>query len=562
MAEIASRTRILVVDDSAPIRTLLCRVVEKRGFEAIPAGDGLEAVEICQRQLPDLILMDMLMPGMDGFEATRRIREIAGKTWIPILLVSSLDDDKEKVKVLEAGGDDFLSKPVNTFILDAKISSFLRIANMQSELSRYRAYSENERHLAAHMMNHIVPRRTDPPGTMRWELSAERISGDIMLSAISPTGVQLSMLADSTGHGLVAAICLQPAVTIFLAMAEKGFSVSAIAAEMNHRLHEQLPTGQFLAATIVSIDPAQEFIQVWNGGMPAVWLLDPAGQRVHSIEAHAPPLGVFSEVEFDSTCHIYPCRDPVWLMMCSDGLLEAENALGESFGEDKLLAAFAGVSPDFGFARAMSEVVRHIGGEDARAHDDISIALIQAPLLENNARQSGTRPEAALDAWGGELTWDFTIRLGPSQLRSLEVQPMVSSWLTPLHLPADRINEVLTVITELFNNALDHGVLGLDSRLKGSAESFLQYYAMRQERLSNLAEGAIQITIGRYLDQGSPMLKIYFSDSGNGFQLSDSRTCHQDAGRHHGRGMALIHEICESVNYRGTGNEVTACYRL
>ena len=117
------RTRILIVDDEPAIRKLLRANLEKNGFEAMSAGDGAEALKLVEREAPDLVVLDIIMPRMDGFETCRRLREWST---IPIIMLSAKDEEQDKVKCLEIGADDYITKPFGSGELVARINAVLR----------------------------------------------------------------------------------------------------------------------------------------------------------------------------------------------------------------------------------------------------------------------------------------------------------------------------------------------------------------------------------------------------------------------------------------------------
>src|SRR5690625_5442789 len=117
---------ILVADDTQTDRLILTSIVESEGHRVLSARDGLEELELYERERPDLVLLDVLMPRLTGLGAARKINTLAGEELVPIIFLTSLTDTESLVQCLDAGGDDFLSKPYNRVILQAKIKSFYR----------------------------------------------------------------------------------------------------------------------------------------------------------------------------------------------------------------------------------------------------------------------------------------------------------------------------------------------------------------------------------------------------------------------------------------------------
>ena len=123
---------VLIAEDSAADRLLLSGIVRRQGHAVLLAANGAEAVELYRQACPHLVLMDALMPVMDGFDAARQIKQLAGETLVPIIFLTSLSEDEGLARCLEAGGDDFLAKPYNQVVLAAKIKAMDRLRRLQA----------------------------------------------------------------------------------------------------------------------------------------------------------------------------------------------------------------------------------------------------------------------------------------------------------------------------------------------------------------------------------------------------------------------------------------------
>ena len=138
---------ILVVDDTAANRRILKIFLDRLGFNVVLAEDGAEAVDQFAAAQPDMILMDVMMPVMDGYEATRCIKSMCGERWVPVVFLSALDKEESLVAGLDAGGDDYLAKPVSFVVLEAKLRSLVRTLDLQRALAatrrRAQAISDN-----------------------------------------------------------------------------------------------------------------------------------------------------------------------------------------------------------------------------------------------------------------------------------------------------------------------------------------------------------------------------------------------------------------------------------
>src|SRR5580693_3690359 len=126
--------RVLVVDDVELNVKLLEAKLSSEYFQVIPAFNGPTALELADRELPDIILLDVMMPRMDGFEVCRRLKASPRTTDIPVVMVTALSDIADRLRGLEAGADDFLTKPVNDIALFARVRSLVRLKRMMEEL--------------------------------------------------------------------------------------------------------------------------------------------------------------------------------------------------------------------------------------------------------------------------------------------------------------------------------------------------------------------------------------------------------------------------------------------
>jgi len=119
--------RILVVDDVPDNLDILQMRLENQGYEVVTAGDGVEALEKVRELQPDLVLLDIMMPRMDGIEAVKRLKADTALPFIPVILVTARADAKDVVAGLASGGDDYMTKPVDHAALSARVRSMLRI---------------------------------------------------------------------------------------------------------------------------------------------------------------------------------------------------------------------------------------------------------------------------------------------------------------------------------------------------------------------------------------------------------------------------------------------------
>lgn len=158
MSEKTGQARILVVDDDFRNMELLHTYLGSIGYEVMTASNGLQALEIVTAQPPDLILLDVMMPGLDGLEVCARLKAKEETRLIPIVMVTALRETKDKIKAMEVGADDFLSKPFNIYELATRVKSLLRIKRLYDELEQKNAllYNVLNRYMSAEVSAQIL----------------------------------------------------------------------------------------------------------------------------------------------------------------------------------------------------------------------------------------------------------------------------------------------------------------------------------------------------------------------------------------------------------------------
>jgi CheY-like chemotaxis protein/anti-sigma regulatory factor (Ser/Thr protein kinase) len=558
---------ILVVDDTELNLALISTFISRLGHTAMLARNGQEAVDLYLESSPDMILMDVMMPVMDGYQATAEIRKLAGNKWVPVIFLSAKAQDSDLVKGLQAGGDDYLTKPINLQILQAKIKAMQRIAVMQRELAekaeqlaRYHEENEREQNLAKHLLERIIQaHKPNDPMVERLVLPATRFSGDIIATEFTPDHILHVILADSAGHGLSAALNVLPVVEVFYGMTKKGYSLSTIVRELNSKIKQLMPTERFVAAALAAINFSERTIEIWNGGMPTAYFVGDQGEIKREWRASHPPMGIMSDTDFLSKTETFHWNEPGRLFLYSDGLVEAENEVGERFGSDRVRQALKEKCDQGQFWYLIAEANKFMGLDSAT--DDISIAAIRCPMTPVGEGVIHAEPPLVAPVEPSESR--LTVKLSPPELKSFDVLPWLVNWLNQLRFSQRQCQEMFLILSELYNNALDHGVLALDSRLKHQADGFGHYLDMREERLVGLQHGSIEIELERVQESQVPYLKLRVMDSGKGFPVDSILSADiSSSTRPAGRGIVLVKTMCAEVKYQGCGNEVTALYRL
>ncbi|MBL8468737.1 PP2C family protein-serine/threonine phosphatase [Methyloversatilis discipulorum] len=364
---------VLVVDDTLVGRATVGALVRRLGHRCIEASDGAGAVQAYRAYRPDVVLMDVVMPGMDGLEATRELRRLAAGTFLPILLLSARSDDADMIAGLEAGADDYLTKPINFAILTAKLANCARQIVMHASMANYRAEQEEEIEFARHVIERQVQGKAVDDRRVRYSVTpTAQFSGDIVAIARSPSGALYALLADATGHGLAAAISVLPVLQVFFGMAKKNLSLGLMASEINRHLMSTLPVGRFVAATMVRLDAGEG--EVWVGGTPEALWLDRSGAVIQRFASANLPLGIDVDDAMDVPPQRFTWTPGDQLVLCSDGLIEAQGLHGHAFGQQRFEQVLHDAVPAQRHDAVRAALAVHLDG--ALAHDDVSLMVI------------------------------------------------------------------------------------------------------------------------------------------------------------------------------------------
>ena len=281
------RIKVLVADDSKTDVSILSDMLGTEDYLILKAENGAEAITLYERESPDLVLMDLYMPVMDGHEATRIIKAMAEgmNKYIPVIFLTARDDEVVLVESLECGGDDFLVKPFSPDVLKAKIAVMLRNKEMhdqlikqKKELERAQEFYRSDIEIAETIIKNISRTKSLDIGNIKYTVTpVDVLSGDLVLCAVTPAKGQVFLVADFTGHGLGAAIGSMIVADAFYAMVFKGYPIEEIVYELNHKLNKTLPTGRFMAASLIELHPGQTSMSVINAGLPDILVRSPQG---------------------------------------------------------------------------------------------------------------------------------------------------------------------------------------------------------------------------------------------------------------------------------------------
>ncbi|MBV4490562.1 fused response regulator/phosphatase [Pseudomonas oryzicola] len=546
---------VLIAEDGAADRLLLAQIVRRQGHQVVTAENGEQAVALFIERRPQLVLLDALMPVMDGFEAARQIKALAGEALVPIIFLTSLNEEEGLVRCLEAGGDDFMAKPYSAVILGAKIRAMDRLRRLQAtvleqrdQIAGHHHHLLNEQRVAKAVFDKVAHSGCLAAPNIRYLQSPYALfNGDLMLAAFTPSGDMRVLLGDFTGHGLPAAVGAMPLAEVFYGMTAKGYGIAQILREMNAKLKRILPVDMFCCALLLDLNMQRGSVEVWNGGMPDGYRLSVQGQVLSALRSRHLPLGILPAERFDDSTEVLPLAPGERVLLLSDGVIDTADDQERLFGVQRLHQVLAENRDP---ARLFDEVMQALERFGGRPRDDISMCDIRMSSVEERV------PAPTLYADSGRsspLDWSLGFEVRGESLKRFDPVPYLVQLLQEIHGLRARTGNLHSVLSELYSNALEHGVLGLDSQLKRDGQGFAAYYEERARRLTQLTDGyvRIQFKVEPYGDGGRLIIEV--RDSGAGFDVQRVLTQPALERRLSGRGLNLVQRLASSARWSEGG---------
>ncbi len=553
--------KALIVDDEIINRLILRSLLKKQGYETVEAEDGQQAVELFVQVSPNIVFMDVLMPVMDGYEATRAIKKEAGNNFIPVIFLTAITDEESLQACIDAGGDDFLVKPYDRFLLQSKIQAMQRISNLHSEIKGMYSLIHREQEIAEQVFNNAVQKTNIINQNIRSIIRpTTTFSGDMILSEYSPSRDIHFLIGDFTGHGLSSALGAMPVSEVFRAMTAKGFTPEEILNGINKKLRQFLPVGMFLCVQLISISHDLDQVTIFNAGMPEMLIIDGATNQIkHHVKSNILPLGIIDNPNTRESAQTLELHQNDKLILYSDGLTEAWSELDEEFGSERLEYTIQNAEKNSIFESLLSQLEQFCGNR-AQADDITLIEINCVPDLLPKITEHKSIPEKTHN-FESNGDWEYVFNLKNHRLRETNPVPLIINQIMEMEGIESERQTLFTVLTELYVNALDHGVLKLNSTLKSDPSGFALYFKERENRLTNLIDGHITFHIAVEQNDNVRSIMIRLEDSGEGFdhekQLVPDLENHTGLS---GRGISLIRDLCESLNYMGNGNISEAIY--
>lgn len=392
---------LLVVDDNEANRDALCRRLRRRGYNVTTAVDGAQALDLVAAGRFDLILLDIMMPGINGLEVLQRLRETHPATELPIIMASAKDESQDIVRALEIGANDYVTKPIDFAVTLARVRTQLtlkhsiqqvmnleqRLSLRNAELEESNARLRRDLEAAARIQKAFLPKSlpTLPGLNFAWTyLPCETLAGDFLnVCPLDATHAALYVL-DVSGHGVAAALLsvtlsrvLSPAGpdSLLLHDGPDGKQL-ACPAEVADRLSQKFPwdqaTEQFFTIVYGIVDAHKRQFRYISAGHPGVVHLSPNAAAIHAVAGF--PIGLGGGYEE----HTLSLQEGDRFYLYSDGVTDVMNVDGRLFGNERLLQAL-----DRRRKEPLEQSIRillddlHRWSGDSPRRDDVSILAVE-----------------------------------------------------------------------------------------------------------------------------------------------------------------------------------------
>jgi serine phosphatase RsbU (regulator of sigma subunit) len=369
------RQRIVVIDDNENDLQVTKRLLDRRGYDAIPAQSGEEGLRLAYQLLPDAIIVDYRMPGMNGFEVTRRIKADPQLQTIPVLMLTGSDSAEHVVEGLGAGAEDFVTKGSDIEIVVARLRALLRMKAYQDQLRRMNQQMTRDLQIARRVQEALVPQRafTSPRIEIRSAyIPSEVLSGDFY-DYFTVDDFMYLFVADVSGHGLPSAILVSLLKSYIHTEAANDRSLAEFMARLNDFLFSvSLPT-QFATAALFRIDAGRELVYA-NAAHPPFLLHERQSGKTIVVEQPSNLLGALPSMQFEE-CRIKVAPGDT-LFVYTDGLTDRVDGNGEFYSIDRV-AAVLDRTPDAGVGAVYDAIYADVNDFAATEEfkDDIAFVV-------------------------------------------------------------------------------------------------------------------------------------------------------------------------------------------
>jgi sigma-B regulation protein RsbU (phosphoserine phosphatase) len=369
-----SAPTILIVDDTEVNVLLLQSVLDAEGFRTLTASDGASARELSRTQTPDLILLDVVMPGESGFETCAKLKSDPKTADIPIIFLSAQDDVKSKVRGLKVGGVDYVTKPVHGEEVLARVRVHLRIGETNRAITRqHQAQIEELRNAQQAIL--VRPESCPEASFAVYYEPLEGAGGDFYdVVAVDPD-VFGYFVADVSGHGASAAFLTSAIKALLRQYSGPLFSAEDTMRGIDTVMRQMLGEEQYLTACYANLNRRTGRLSVVSAGHPPVIVVQPSG-KAQTLQLDSDPLGIFSSLVIQRKEVQVSPGDRFYLY--TDGFIESSPGGGREEGLERLVAACVLRQADR-LAASVLAIAASLRVGAAAVEDDLLLLAVEVP---------------------------------------------------------------------------------------------------------------------------------------------------------------------------------------
>ncbi len=380
---------ILVVDDNEMNRDMLSRRLKRQGHTVMMAENGRQALDMIKMENFDLILLDIMMPEMNGYEVLEQMKRDESLPYVPVIMISAVDEIDSIVRCIELGAEDYLPKPFNRVLLKARITASLEkkrlrdrqeayIQQLDIENQRQSQELERARQVQLSMLPDAAPAFSHLDIAARQETASE-VGGDYYDFFALPHNKLRLAIGDATGHGVSSGLMVS--ITKASLLATNETSLVALVNKINHILNE-IHLGLYLNMALLlfevsDIQAGTVTVQACGGGMPPIYILRATGDFEEVMVSNL-PLGITNEASYSVTEFQLYSGDVV--ILSSDGLSERFNTDRKILGFDQLGPELANMDVSNLTAEQILTRVNQIGETWAAGqslYDDVTLVVMR-----------------------------------------------------------------------------------------------------------------------------------------------------------------------------------------
>jgi sigma-B regulation protein RsbU (phosphoserine phosphatase) len=394
----SAKADILIVDDVPANLHLLSEMLTRQGYKVRSAINGHMALMATRAAPPDLILLDINMPGMNGYEVCEHLRADEDTRDIPIIFISALDETQDKVKAFTVGGRDYVTKPFQLEEVLARVETHLALQDLQAELQQAndelerrveertaqvvqlaveKGQMEHELHVAREVQASFLPRKT--PQLSGWEFvarwrPAREVAGDYYDFIPRDDGQLSLVIADAAGKGMPAALFMVLTRSIVRASVDRAPSPAKGIARANRLLCADASEGMFVTLFYALVNPATSEITYVNAGHNPPLHYRADQEQLTQLEPTGMVLGVMADTPFEQrTVHLQPGD---FFVLYTDGVPDATDAQERGFGMERLQDVILdhGRAPAVDIVAALEQAIDDFAGP-GDPFDDIAIVV-------------------------------------------------------------------------------------------------------------------------------------------------------------------------------------------